>query len=154
VGLVVNDDAGQLQIRWDNAAEAVRNARLATLDINDGNNKTVVPMDGVRLSAGAFAYARQSETVDVRLTIQDAAGNSIHEAASFFGAMPEKRAEDPAVVRQRDELAREAVRLKAELEAQSERTRKLERSMEEMRQQLKRDEQRRRLENQNPGAGR
>jgi hypothetical protein len=151
VGLTATDLQGQLHIRWDRTSAAVLQGRKAVLDINDGGAKVAMPLDRDRLRAGNFNYARRSERVDVRLSIDDGWGDRVQDFTLFVGKLPERKiAEDAAVKKQRDDLAREAAKLRTELTAQNERTRKLERTLEELQRQIKRDQQRRRLENQTP----
>lgn len=146
--LAVNDAAGHLQIRWDAAAQVVQNAAGGSIEISDGENKAVVPLDQSRLRAGSFTYVRSSQSVDIRLLVDDAKGTRIQEAVSFFGKLPEHPATGQEVIKQRDQLQQEAARLKAALATQTERASKLERQLEDARKQLRRDQQRRRLENQ------
>jgi hypothetical protein len=140
VGLSLGDSAGHLQNRWERAAPAVQAASRGTIEINDGKDLAVVPLDRKRLDAGSFFYARRSESVDVRLSLELGEGGRVQEVATFFGKLPDQ----PAAIPEGDE----AEKLRADLKAQTERARKLERSVEDMRKQIKRDQQRRRLENQ------
>jgi hypothetical protein len=150
LALAVSDAAGQLQIRWDGAATFVQSAAKGSLEIDDGEHKAIVPLNADRLRAGSFTYARESQSVDVRLSVEDPSGRRLHEAASFFGKLPERPAavSDPGAAKERDLVAQEAARLRAALAAQTERANRLEKSLEETRRQMKKDQQRRRLENQ------
>ena len=149
--LTATDVQGQLQIRWDRTAPGVLHGQKAVLEINDGAAKSAVPLDRDRLRAGNFNYARRSERVDVRLTIDDGGGGRMQDYTIFLGKLPDRApASDAWLKKQRDDLALEAARLKAELAAQSERTRKAERALEDLQKQVKREQQLRRLENQSP----
>jgi DNA gyrase/topoisomerase IV subunit A len=76
----------------------------------------------------------------------------VKEASSFWGKPPAgaNAGGDTELRQQRDDLAVEAARLEAELKAETERNKKLERSLAEVREQL-RGQQRKRIENQDPG---
>ena len=86
-----------------------------------------------------FTYARQSEKVDVKLIVRRSDGQEVREATTFLGKLPERKvpAEDDAARRQRDDL--------------TERTRKLEKDLQTMREEM-RQQQRRRMMNQVTGG--
>jgi len=139
LGLNLLDDKGQLQIRWNAAAMA--NASSGALDIVDGSAAPhSVTLDPAHLQSGSFTYARASGEVDVALTIDRPGAAPLKEASSFLGrplAGAGAAGDDADLRQQRDELAVEATRLEADLKAESERNRKLERSLAELRGQLK-----------------
>jgi len=147
--LTATDVQGQLQIRWDRTAPAVLQGQKAVLEITDGVAKSAVPLDRDRLRAGNFNYARRSERVDVRLTIDNGRGGRLQDYTIFLGKLPDRNPPGDAwLKKQRDDLALEAARLKVELATQSERARKAERALEDLQKQVKREQQLRRLENQ------
>jgi small-conductance mechanosensitive channel len=113
----------------------------------------VITLDQAHLQAGSFTYGRQSNRVDVGLTIQAANGRNIREVSTYVGALPEKTLQDPdqSLQKERDALAKETESLKADLKKQAERTRRLENSVDQMRLELIR-QQRIRLQNMNPDA--
>lgn len=81
------------------------------------------------------------------LTIDRPGAAPLKEASSFLGRPLAGAGGDDADLRQqRDELAVEATRLEADLKAETERNRKLERSLAELRGQLK-TQQRKRTDN-------
>jgi proteasome lid subunit RPN8/RPN11 len=149
--LTAIDRDGQLQIHWDSNAPAVRRSQGAILEISEGGpNPQAIVLDAANLQNGFFTYARQGERVDVRLILRQPDGPEVREVTSFFGKLPmRKPQEDPEVRRQRDELAAEAERLRSELNAQAARTRRLERDLKTVRDEL-RNQQQRRLMNQLP----
>jgi proteasome lid subunit RPN8/RPN11 len=150
IGLNATDSYGQLRIQWDGNSPAVRQATNAMLEIDDGPARRQIQLDARQLNSGAFTYGRQSERVDIRLAIHLPGGQQVHAAASFLGKLPERRPpEDPEIRKQRDALAQEAAKLKSDLAAEVERTRKLEKSLEEVKQVLQ-EQQRKRMENQSP----
>jgi septal ring factor EnvC (AmiA/AmiB activator) len=85
--------------------------------------------------------------VEVRLAV----GDQIKEVASFLGKLPEHKPppEDPAVRKERDELRQQVAKQKADLDAQAAKTRKLEKALNDVKEQLARESQRR-MNNQLP----
>jgi proteasome lid subunit RPN8/RPN11 len=114
ISLLAYDLAGQLQIRWDCAAEPVRTARSGTLEIAEASARTVVALDRQRLLSGIFSYARQTARVDVRLTLDQPNGKKFEEFTGFLGSAPPTPAPDPAAVTAelRKELQDQAVRMR------------------------------------------
>jgi hypothetical protein len=102
------------------------------------------------LGSGSFTYARESGEVDVVLTIDRPGAAPLKEASSFWGKPPvgaSAGGQDAELRQQRDDLAVEAARLESDLKVETERNKKLERSLSEVRGQLK-TQQRKRLDNQ------
>jgi len=98
------DRNGQLQLLWDHGARPVRAARHATLEISDGPDRLWNDLPAAQVQRGSFYYARQTERVDIRLTVIEANGRSTEEYASFVGRLPASEAEpqaklDPAGVK-------------------------------------------------------
>jgi proteasome lid subunit RPN8/RPN11 len=141
LGVSALDLDGQLQILW--RRETVPQAVDARLEIADGAHPQVIPLDSAHLRAGVFTYARESEKVDVALVVRLPDGRVIREATSFLGALPPFRPSE------REEIARKAAGLKSDLDAQMRRAESLEKSLKDARAQLKREQQRR-LVNQDP----
>ena len=139
--------------RWDRNSLPARTGTGAVLEITDGaqTSPQSIPIDRQHLEAGVFTYGRQSGKVEVRMTVRLTDGREIREATTFLGPPPPQpsAAEDPEVRRQRDELAKEAAKLKSDLADQEKRTQKLERSLDDVQKTL-REQQRRRMENQAP----
>jgi hypothetical protein len=138
IALTTIDHQGQLQIRWDGTSDVVRNAQGGTLVINDGSAPLTVVLTPAQLQNGSFTFARQTERVDVTLKLPDASG-TVQSVATFFGKLPPPGSEDPALRAERDRLAHEAQKLKTDLSQQAERTRRLEQSVESMRQEMQRE---------------
>ncbi len=139
LALALSDDNGQLKIQWDRNAPAVRNASEATLEISDGNTvPQSVRLDGAHLAAGAFSYAREHERVDVTLMASQPNGQVVKEQASFLGKLPAQKetAEAPAPHEDRGAEAERADRLQKDLNFQAAKTRKLEKDLKDMRDQL------------------
>ena len=149
LGLNTVDREGQLQISWDRTSPAVQHSSDALLEINEGGPKpTAIQLDAAHLQTGSFTYARTGEKVDVKLIVHQAGGPDFHEVTSFLGKLPERKpAEDPKAQEQREEMARQAARLKDDLTLQAAKTKKLENDVKSMRDEMRR-QQLRRLNNQ------
>src|ERR1022692_1166143 len=148
VELGAADDNGQLRIHWDGKSPAIQKAGQGVLEIFDGAAPVQsIPLDQTHLEAGAFTYSRQAERVEVRLAV----GDKVKEIASFLGKLPAHKLppENPAVRKERDDLRQQAAKLKGDLESQAAKTRKLEKALNDVKDQLAKESQRR-LANQLP----
>jgi hypothetical protein len=145
LGLNTIDREGQLQISWDRTSPSVQHASEAVLEISEGGPQpTAVPLDAAHLQAGSFTYARTAEKVDVKLIVHEANGPYFREVTSFLGKLPERKpVEDPAAEKQREEMAKQAARLKADLISQAAKTKKLEKDVKSMRDEMRRQQLRR-----------
>jgi hypothetical protein len=74
----------------------------------------------VQLQSASFTYKRETEKVDVILSVEGAGGELGRESGVFLGKLPNGpgAAADPGAARQRDELAVEVERLKGDLKTQ------------------------------------
>jgi proteasome lid subunit RPN8/RPN11 len=152
LGLNTVDQEGQLHITWNRDAAVVRGAAGGILAISEGPAPLVIPLDQAHLQNGSFTYGRESGRVDVSLTVEAANGQSTKEVATFVGAPVQRsKAQDAAVLKQRDDLAKQAEKLKSDLKKQAERTRKLENTVDQMRLEIIR-QQRTRMQNMSPDA--
>jgi len=151
IGLSAIDSDGQLQIRWDRDSLAVRQGTDAILQIDDGPVPRNIQLDPLQLQTGTFTYGRRGEQIDVKLFIHLPNGQQSRGATSFLGKLPERKpqSEDPEIRKQRDALAEEAAKLRSDLAAEVARTRKLEQSLNEVKEVLQ-EQQRKRLDNQSP----
>ncbi len=152
LGLHLIDHEGQLQIQWDRTSPAVRRASDAILEIADGGPLPVATqLDTAHLEAGSFTYARTSEKVDVLLIVHRKDGPDLREVTSFLGKLPDRKTAEglEAEQKQREEAAQQAAKMKADLNSQAVKTQKLEKEVQTMREELRR-QQLRRLNNQLP----
>jgi hypothetical protein len=151
LGLNTIDREGQLQIGWDRSSPAVQHASDALLEITDGPLPVAIQLDAAHLETGSFTYARTTEKVDVKLIVHRKDGPDLREIVSFLGKLPDRQpAEDPqAQQKQRDETEKQSAKLKSDMNAQAAKTRKLEKEVESMREEM-RQQQLRRLNNQVP----
>jgi proteasome lid subunit RPN8/RPN11 len=145
LGLTAIDREGQLLISWDRDSRALLRARDAVLEIADGAPPVqTIPLDRAHLQTGSFTYARQGTKVDVRLIVHQANGPEIREVTSFWGQLPERKpVEDPEVQKQRDELAQQAARLKTDLNVQAAKTKRLEKDLQSIREEIKQQQMKR-----------
>jgi hypothetical protein len=148
---------GQLQLYWDHAADVAAPGKAATLEISDGAVKKTVSISAKQLKSGSLTWVRRSDQVNATLTVETPGGGKQQSTTTFLGRAPEaKEAKEPKTVvvesaaskRQRDDMAKEVARLKTQLAASQDRTRKAEKDLENARQQFRRDQERRRLNNQ------
>jgi proteasome lid subunit RPN8/RPN11 len=152
LGLSTLDREGQLQINWDRNSPSVQRASDAILEITGGGQlPTAIQLDTAHLQAGSFTYARTAEKVDVLLIVHQKDGPDLREVTSFLGKLPDRQpAEDPeAQQKQREEMAKQAAKLKADVSFQAAKTKKLEQEVQSMREELQLQQQRR-LNNQLP----
>jgi len=110
----------------------------AILEISDGGPlPQAISLDQAHLQNGFLTYARQSERVDVKLILHQPEGQQFRDVTTFMGKLPVRKA------------AEEAAQLKSDLDSQAARTRKLEKDLKSMQDEM-RAQQQRRLTNQLP----
>jgi hypothetical protein len=116
------------------------------LEITDGATiPQSIRLDAAHLATGALTYSRESERVDVALAATQPDGQTVREVASFLGRLPAQRAasDDPDGRKERDTEAQRAERLQKDLNFQSSKTRRLERDLKDVREQLQNEQKRR-----------
>ena len=138
IGLNTVDEAGQLQIRWAPNSTPVRTATGASLEIADGDPPlNIVPLDVQHLASGVFTYGRRNGRVDVTLVLDQPGGAKVRQITSFLGQKPPAPAmaanpAQPSVAQQnkdREEQLRLIAGLRAQLNAEIENNRKLEKQL-------------------------
>jgi hypothetical protein len=89
--------------------------------------------------------------VDVLLIVHQKEGPDVREVTSFLGKLPDRKTAEEldAEQKQREEAARQAAKMKADLNSQAAKTQKLEKEVQTMHEELLR-QQLRRLNNQLP----
>jgi hypothetical protein len=80
----VLDFDGQLQIVWDPSAVPAKEVRRGSVNIVDGTQRVVVPLDSAGFREGGVTYARHSGSVEVRLRVERAQGPQ-EEYVRFLG---------------------------------------------------------------------
>lgn len=124
LGLNTVDLDGQLQIRWDRNSPAIAQASSATLHIAGANAPPDITLDREHLLSGVFTIARQSERVDVAMSINAPGGVVVREATTYVGALPSPKPAETANVQPvapapNGELLQEVRKLRADLEAET-----------------------------------
>ena len=69
LGLETYDINGAFLIRWDRESSVVRGARHATLEIQDGADKTPIELSRAELTVGGYGYMRHTGQVSVRMKV-------------------------------------------------------------------------------------
>ena len=135
VELTVVDTNEQLLVRWDRFAKPVRRALDGDLEIVEGKRSNLIHLDQRTLHLGSFTYSRSSEKVDLSIALRQPNGDIVREYTSFLGPPP-KREPTPEELeaKRRQEAAAEQIR--SELAAQAQKTRRLERTLQDLRQQI------------------
>lgn len=132
LALAVLERDGQLQIEWNHAAKPVANAAGGSLQITDGPDARTIALTPQALASGKFTYERKSGDIEVRLTVENAAGIKTQEASRFLGRPPgdgQQNSTDLAEQKRRDELEAEVRRLRQENQVQAEKIQQLERTL-------------------------
>jgi proteasome lid subunit RPN8/RPN11 len=157
VGLSSIDRDGQLQIQWNGNSRAALASNGASLLIVDGDRPLNVELGRPHVLTGSFTYARRSGRVDVTLVLTQPGGKEVREAAIFNGdapgaprplpaPAPAEAATSAGGASNAASLTAEIARLKLENAVQVERNKRLEKTLEDLRKLMLRDEQRKRLE--------
>jgi hypothetical protein len=79
------DQGGQLRVEWDRAAAPIGEAQSGVLEIVDGGQKTLIPLDREHLNSGGISYGRRTADVDVRLKVMGPGGATAREVTRFVG---------------------------------------------------------------------
>jgi proteasome lid subunit RPN8/RPN11 len=131
ISLSVAERDGQLQIEWNHSSRTISGAARGTLEIADGQDSRSIPLTQMELSRGNFNYLRKSGDVEIRMTVEDAAGEKTQEASRFLGSPP--AAADPneldAIRLERDSLQDQIATLRAQNKQQADRIQQLERTL-------------------------
>jgi|SRR5579863_1068321 len=131
IALSVAERDGQLQIQWNHSSRSITGAARGTLEITDGQDSRSLPLTPLDLSRGSFNYLRKSADVEIRMTVEDSAGEKTQEASRFLGSAPV--AADPneldAIRLERDSLQDQIATLRAQNKQQADRIQQLERTL-------------------------
>jgi proteasome lid subunit RPN8/RPN11 len=79
------DQGGQLRVEWDRAAAPIVEAQSGVLEVVDGGQKTLIPLDREHLQSGGISYGRRTADVDVRLKVMGPGGVIAQEVTRFVG---------------------------------------------------------------------
>jgi hypothetical protein len=90
------------------------------------------------LRSGVFTFERQTERVDVSLSLPQPDGTPMREGTTFMGKLPERKpVEDPAIRQERDRLKRQLAQMDSDLNAEIARNAKLKKTVSELTKQLR-----------------
>jgi hypothetical protein len=145
LGLKTIDADGQLQIQWDPHSPALSKPKGARLTIVDGPKLRPIALDVAHLASGVFTYGRETQKVDVTLTITESSGQTVREQTVFLGRpspapVPDTQAQD--VLRDANQ------KLQLDLSKEREKSRKLDKENHYLRDQLEKQLRLKRLEKQ------
>lgn len=130
LGLNTLDIDGQLLIRWNASLRDVFEAQRGVLRITGAAPfPEEIALDREHLLSGVFTIARQSERVDVSLTLNRPNGRPVRETTAFLGKLPDAMETDAASQTEQDALAGQVSDIKAQLDEEIKRNRKLEDSL-------------------------
>jgi hypothetical protein len=83
LGLETYDINGAFLIRWDRESTTILGASHATLEIEDGAEKTPIELTPTELSAGGYGYLRRTPQVSVRMKVDGP--SPVEEYSNFKG---------------------------------------------------------------------
>jgi len=129
----------QLIIRWDLHSPAARQADRGALEINDGGVRHEIPLDEVQARSGSVTFIRQSEDVQVHLTLQAQGREPAREFARFLGGPVKSRlaTELEQTEMEKEQLNSDVERLRQALKEETSRTQRLRGSVKNLESQLK-----------------
>jgi len=118
---VIEPREGQLRIEWNHAAKPLMNVAWGKIDIIDGVERQSITLTPAMLAAGSYRYQRETEDIEVRLTIVDNWGNQVGEASRFLGQPLDRVPRSVDLIdlqKRRDDLEAEVRRLREDNDAQ------------------------------------
>jgi hypothetical protein len=131
--LSVEERNGQLQAEWNRSASAVLSAVRGSLIVTDGPAHRTIPLTQNDLERGDFSFQRVTDNVEVRMSVQNAAGEEVgSKTTTFLATEPAKPADGEkvkALEKERDDLKAEVNRLKGTNAQQTEQILQLERNL-------------------------
>jgi proteasome lid subunit RPN8/RPN11 len=137
-GLNTLDIVGELQIRWNARSSEVMQAAGGVLSLSGVGRPQEILLDHAHLLSGVFTVARQSDRVDVTLTLTQPDGRQIREATFFLGRLPDEGAKpDSEASRQEGGLAEQVSKIRADLDAEVLENRRLRKSVDDLSRQVR-----------------
>jgi proteasome lid subunit RPN8/RPN11 len=119
LGLVLVDRDGDLQIAWNRRIPAIQTAARGTLVIaSTGGTPTTVQLTSAQLQTGSVTFKRESEKLEVALSVENTSGVASRESANFMGRLPAQakpQAQSESDAAQNREMERLKGQLKAEI---------------------------------------
>ncbi|MGA2595641.1 MAG: hypothetical protein ABSH09_01385 [Bryobacteraceae bacterium] len=83
LSVTVTQNGGNLQIKWDRQALAIRTAQKGLLTIEDGTYTKPVPLNASELQSGSVVYPPQSKQVRFRLDVSVSARDVVSESVEW-----------------------------------------------------------------------
>jgi hypothetical protein len=134
LGLETYDLNGSFLIRWDRDSEALRQARRAVLEIQDGGEMTPVELTAGQMAAGGYGYMRRSRDVSVRMKVEGPV--AADETSNFTTSQSLVPPSGPSADTDLSRALQEKERLKTELINDSMKMQELRATVAELRRQL------------------
>jgi proteasome lid subunit RPN8/RPN11 len=136
LGLETYDINGAFLIRWDRESSVVRGARHATLEIQDGAEKTPIELSRAELAVGGYGYIRHTGQVSVRMKVDGSFPAEEYSNFSTAQALGSKTATAPEKDAALAKAIEEKEHLKTELINESMQSVDLRREITSLRRQL------------------
>jgi hypothetical protein len=136
LGLETYDINGAFLIRWDRDSRAIRYAKRAALEIQDGSERTPIELTPGELALGGYGYMRRTGQVSVHMKVE---GATPAEEFSNFNSSQSLGSEQPPAPDKESGLAqatKEREHLKTELINESMQSLELRREVTSLRRQL------------------
>ncbi len=142
LALRIHETEGQMQVSWDRNSAPVREAVLGRVRISDSGSLREIELTSGEVRTGSLTYVRESEDVEVRLTVERAGKPEVHEIARFLGPPAPRRLEAQLeeAEQQRTRMENESKKLRTELRRESVRSRQLRDSIRILEDRLRADE--------------
>ncbi len=83
LNVTVTQNGGNLQVKWDRQALAIRTAQKGVLTIEDGTYSKPVPLNASELQSGSVVYPPQSKQVRFRLEVSVSPRDSVSETVEW-----------------------------------------------------------------------
>ncbi len=83
LSVMVTQNGGNLQIKWDRQSLAIRTAQKGLLTIEDGGYSKPVPLNASELQTGSVVYPPQSKQVRFRLDVSVSARDVVSETVEW-----------------------------------------------------------------------
>jgi hypothetical protein len=125
----------QLIIRWDHNSKAAREADRGVLQVIDGGQTRELALDTLEARNGSLTIVRQSEDVQVKLTLYSSGNKPVQEYARFLGGpVKPKGAAQPG---EQPGVSADIERIKQALEQEASRSERLRETVRNLEERLK-----------------
>jgi len=130
LALRINETGSQLLIEWNRDADVLRGAR-GVMRVRDGKQERQIRLEADELRRGSVTYARESEDVEVRLSVVRPGRPDVPEIARFLGPAPPEGSSTQleGAQQQRTQMEGETKKLRDQLRQEAARTNQLRESI-------------------------